>query len=110
MESRFMRVADISDIDGGKMKKITLADRTVLIANVKGNYYAVDNECTHFGGDLSKGVLEENIVTCPIHKAKFDVTTGKVISSPTKALERPDIENLLTYFVKIENQDILIKI
>jgi nitrite reductase/ring-hydroxylating ferredoxin subunit len=110
VESRFVRVAGISDIDVGKMQKVTVGDREVLIANVDGNYYAVDSVCTHFGGDLSEGILEGNIVTCPVHKARFDVTTGKVISHPTEALERPDIENLPTYFVKIENQDILIKI
>lgn len=105
-----MRVAGISDIVVGKMKKVTLGDREVLIANVNGNYYAVGSECTHFGGDLSEGILEGNIVTCPVHKARFDVATGKVVSPPTEALERPDIENLPTYFVKIESQDILIKI
>lgn len=110
MESGFVRVAALSDIEVGKMKKVTLADIAVLIVNVNGNYYAVDSLCTHFGGDLSEGILEGNIVTCPNHKARFDVTTGNVISPPTEALDRPDIENLSTYFVKILNQDILIKI
>lgn len=66
--------------------------------------------CTHFGGELSDGMLEGNFVTCPVHKARFDVIFGKVVSPPAEALDRPDIENLLTYFVKIENQDILIRI
>lgn len=41
MESRFVRVAGISDIDVGKMQKVTVGDRAVLIANVNGNYYAL---------------------------------------------------------------------
>lgn len=110
MESGFVRVATISDIGVGKMKKVTIEEGEVLIVNVNGNFYAVDSVCTHFGGDLSEGKLEGNIVTCPVHKARFDVTSGKVVSPPTEALERPDIENLSTYLMKIENQDIMIKI
>jgi nitrite reductase/ring-hydroxylating ferredoxin subunit len=90
VESDYVRVADKSEIAGGKMKKVTLDDKEILIANVSGNYYAVGSECTHFGGDLSEGVLEGNVVTCPNHRAKFDVTTGKVVSPPAEALDRPE--------------------
>jgi nitrite reductase/ring-hydroxylating ferredoxin subunit len=110
VESRFVRVAGISDIDIGKMQKVTVGDISILIANVNGNFFAVDSVCTHFGGDLSEGILEGNIVTCPVHKARFDVISGKVVSPPAEALDRPDIENLSMYLVKIENRDILIRI
>jgi nitrite reductase/ring-hydroxylating ferredoxin subunit len=109
MESGYVHAAGKSEIAVGKMKKVTWDGKEVLIANVNGNYYAVGSECTHFGGDLSEGVLEDNVVTCPNHKARFDVTTGKVVSPPAEALSRPDIEDLPTYLVKVENQDIMIK-
>ena len=110
MESGYVHVAGKSEIEAGKMKKVTLGKVAVLIANVNGDYYAVGSECTHFGGDLSEGVLEGNVVTCPIHQAKFDVTTGKVVSPPVEALSRPNIEDLPTYLVKSEENDILVKL
>ena len=110
MDTGYVHVADKSEIGIGKVKKFTLGEVTVLIANVKGNYYAVDNMCTHFGGDLSEGFLEGNVITCPNHQSKFDVTTGKVVSPPAEALERPDIEDLPTYLVKVENQHIKVKV
>ena len=110
MESGYVRIAVQSEIALGKMKKITLDDQVILVANVNGNYYAVGNECTHYGGDLSEGVLEGKIVTCPNHKSRFDVTSGKVVSPPVEALSRPDIEDLPTYLVKIDNHDILVKV
>lgn len=110
MESGFIRVAETSEIRVGKIKKVKAGDMDVLIANVDGAFYAVDSLCTHYGGDLSEGKLEGKILTCPIHGAKFDVTTGKVVSSPTEPLDRPEIENLLTYTLKIENQEVFIKI
>jgi 3-phenylpropionate/trans-cinnamate dioxygenase ferredoxin subunit len=110
MDSGYVRASSKLEIAVGEMKKVILDGRDVLIANVDGNYYAVGGECTHFGGDLSEGVLEGNIVTCPNHKARFDVTTGKVVSGPVEALSRPDIEDLPKYLVKVENQDIMIKV
>jgi nitrite reductase/ring-hydroxylating ferredoxin subunit len=109
MEAGYVRVANKSEIGLGKMKKILLGDMEVLIVNVEGTYYAVDNLCTHYGGDLSEGVLKGKVVTCPNHGSKFDVTTGKVVSPPAEALGRPDIEDLQTYSVKVEDQYIMVK-
>ena len=56
MEAGYVRVANKSEIGTAKMKKVLLGDREVLIVNVEGTYYTVDNLCTHYGGDLSEGV------------------------------------------------------
>ena len=76
----FVKVAETSEIPRGQTKVVKLEENDVLIANVNGVYYAIENSCTHMHGDLSKGMLEGNLVTCPKHKAKFDVTSGKVVS------------------------------
>ena len=110
MSSGYVYACDISDIPLGKMKKVKINDIDVLIVHVNGKYYALSSDCTHFGGDLSEGLLAGNIIVCPNHKAKFDVTTGKVFSPPKEALSRPDIEDLSTYLIKVENQKIMINI
>jgi nitrite reductase/ring-hydroxylating ferredoxin subunit len=110
MEPGYVHAAGKSEIEIGKMKKVTLGEVEVLIVNVNGSYYAVGSECTHYGGDLSQGVLEGKVVTCPNHQAKFDVTTGKVVSPPAEPLDRPNIEDLPTYLVKVEERDILVKL
>ena len=104
-----MRVAGASEIQEGKMKKVTLDGNELIIVNVAGKYYAVGGMCTHFGGDLSEGVLEGKVVTCPNHKASFDVTTGKVVSPPIEALGHPDIEDLPTFLLKVVDNDIFVK-
>ncbi|MEM2936185.1 MAG: Rieske 2Fe-2S domain-containing protein, partial [Candidatus Bathyarchaeia archaeon] len=60
-----MKVAETSEVPVGKMKMVKLEGKEVLIANVDGNYYAIGDRCTHAGGDLSKGYLSGNIITCP---------------------------------------------
>ena len=110
MESGYVRVADKSEIPIGKIKKVMVQDKEILVANVNGNFYAIGNVCTHQRGDLSQGMLEGNIVTCPKHKAKFDVTSGKVISGPKMELFHPKIQDEPAYAIKTENTDKLIKI
>jgi 3-phenylpropionate/trans-cinnamate dioxygenase ferredoxin subunit len=105
-----VKVAETSEISVGQMKAVKIAEKEVLIANLNGTYYAIANVCTHKGGDLSKGTLEGNLVTCPKHKAKFDATTGKVVSGPKIPLMHPKINDESSYVVKIEGKDILLKI
>ncbi len=110
MESGYVKSAQKSEIPIGKMKMVKLGDKEVLIANVNGNYYAIGNRCTHASADLSQGSLEGNIVTCPKHKSKFDVTSGKVVSGPKMLLVHPKINDEPSYEVKVEGNAILLKI
>ena len=104
-----VKIAETSEIPLGQMKAFKLAETEVLIANVNGTYYAIRNICTHTNGDLSKGKLEGHIVTCPKHKARFDITTGKVVSGPKMLLMHPKIQGEPNYMVKVEGKDILLE-
>lgn len=97
-----IRLAGVDEIPPGTMKAFTISNSTILVVNHAGSFYAVDNRCTHMGGDLSKGKLEGSIVTCPRHKSRFDVTTGAVLSGPKIPLFRIKIDPVRTYAVKTE--------
>lgn len=97
----FIKVASVDDIEDGAMISTEIEGEQVVIANLGGIFYAFDEECTHSGCGLSEGDLDENIIQCPCHGAEFDIRTGKVISPPA-------IEQLKTYQVKVEGNDILI--
>jgi nitrite reductase/ring-hydroxylating ferredoxin subunit len=104
-----VKVAETSEIPLGQMKAFKSAEKQVLIANINGVYYAIGNVCTHMSGDLSKGTLEGSTVTCPRHKAKFDVTTGAVVSPPKVLFTHPKIDAEPTYTVKVEGKDIMLE-
>ena len=104
-----VKVAQTSEISLGQMKVVKLAEKEVLIANVNDVYYAIGNMCSHMRGDLSKGMLEGNTVTCPKHRAKFDVTTGKVVSGPKIPFMHPKVKDEPTYVVKVEGKDIMLE-
>ena len=113
---KLIRVANTSDLPEGAMKKYQVQETEILIARIGGEYYAAQNKCPHFGGDLSKGKLEGGMVTCPRHASQFNLTDGSVvrwlkgtglISSIGKTLKSP--QKLITYNVKIEGQDIIVE-
>ena len=106
----FVKIGKIFDVKDGTMKKFEVEGKEILVSNIGEKYYAINNKCTHRNGDLSQGKLEGNIVTCPKHGSKFDITTGKVISGPKIPLLKLKINDEEKYEIKIDGENILIKI
>jgi nitrite reductase/ring-hydroxylating ferredoxin subunit len=98
----FVKVGSLDDFPAGSMKKIQVDDRDVLVANLLGQIYAIGDSCTHRHCSLSEGTIEGNIVICPCHEGRFDLTTGKVIASPPKSDEP-------SYEVKLQGSDVMLK-
>lgn len=98
----FVRVGSTSDIPEGKMKKVVVGSLQVLVANVKGKYYAIGNVCTHFGGPLDQGVLAGQEVQCPWHGSHFDLTNGQVKRGPATKPEP-------VYEIKVEQNNVLVR-
>ncbi len=97
----FVEIAKTDEITAGQMKGIKKDEKNILVTNIAGKYYAVNARCTHAGGDLSKGKLDGNVVICPRHGSKFDVTTGKAIGGPAK-------QGVPSYQVKIQGNSVLV--
>jgi nitrite reductase/ring-hydroxylating ferredoxin subunit len=81
-KNEFVEIAKVNDISDGKMKHVEVDGKEVLIANVGGKFYAINDRCGHMNALLSMGNLTGNTVTCPFHGAKFDATTGRKLSEP----------------------------
>jgi len=54
----------------------------IAVFNADGEFHAIENRCSHVGGSLGNGRLAGTTVTCPLHGARFDVTTGDVLRPP----------------------------
>ena len=83
-EGEFLEAAKVSDLEKGAMKSVELKGIDILIANVDGRFYAIDDRCGHMNAMLSMGTLNGKIVTCPFHYAQFDVTTGQKVKDPVQ--------------------------
>jgi len=78
----FQTVAQTKDISEGMSMSVKVGTERVALFNVAGTYYAIGDSCSHRGGPLSEGELDETTVTCPWHGATFDVCTGKNLGAP----------------------------
>jgi len=79
---KFHQVADRSAVSPGHPICVRVEGRAIAIFDVAGSCRAVDDECTHAGGNLSEGEVEDSTVICPWHGARFDLATGAVLSGP----------------------------
>jgi len=89
----YVEVAKIDEIPPGNMKHVELDGKEIVVSNVNGKFYAMDDRCGHMNARLSNGNINQNIVTCPFHAAKFDISTGKKIGEPVLEIP-PDMEPL----------------
>ena len=80
--SEFKTVARVSDLEPGEMRQVKVGRKRIAIINVDGEFFAIDDTCTHEEASLSEGELYGDIVECPLHGAAFNVRTGEVEAFP----------------------------
>src|SRR3989304_7807786 len=97
-------VGKTSDISPGKMQKVTADGKEILVINIDGNYFAMNDTCTHAGASLADGKLDGSILTCDWHGAKFDCKTGKLHAFPAK------IKDLDSYKVVVDSDNIFLEL
>jgi nitrite reductase/ring-hydroxylating ferredoxin subunit len=81
-QHQFINSSDIKDVPSGKMKHVEVQEKEILLANSDGKVYALCDRCSHMNAPLSMGTLNGKVITCPLHGARFDVTTGKKVGEP----------------------------
>ena len=86
-DQNYVEAGKVSEITNGQMKHAEINGKEIVIANLDGKFCAFAERCGHMNARLSRGNINQNIVTCPFHAAKFDITSGKKIGEPV--LETP---------------------
>ena len=100
MKNSLTFAATLDEVRPGNTKKVCFPGQgPILLANVSGAIYAVDDTCTHEDSSLSLGCLREDEVKCTLHGSWFSVVTGEPTYEPAD-------EPLHRYQVKIINKEI----
>jgi nitrite reductase/ring-hydroxylating ferredoxin subunit len=105
-----IKIASLQEVPLSSRKLVTVNGIEILIFNVNGQYYAINNKCPHEGSPLKTGMLEGNFIECPKHKARFDITDGCCVGKGRYTFIRFDVDNLETYEILIEGEDIYIEL
>lgn len=101
MAEGFVRAASLAEVAPGTLLGVEVEGHRICLANVDGEIYALQDNCSHEDFPLSAGDLEDDELTCAWHGARFDVTSGR-------ALCLPAIRPVKTFDVKIEGDAIYV--
>jgi naphthalene 1,2-dioxygenase system ferredoxin subunit len=102
-ETGWVTAANRTDLPEGEVLGVEIAGHPIALYDVNGTVFATDNICTHAYARLSDGWLDGDLIECPLHAARFDVRTGKV-------LDPPATEDLKTYPVRVVEDEIQVKL
>ena len=96
-------VAKTSEVTEDEPKAVRVGDHLLALFSLDGEYFAMHDICTHEYASLSEGFVDGDVIECPLHAGTFDIRTGKAMSPPVT-------EDLRTYSVKVEGDDIYVAV
>ena len=99
----WVRAAGRRQLSAGEVIGVEVGGRSIAIYDSDGELFATDDICTHAYARLSDGWLDGETIECPLHAARFDIRTGKV-------LDPPATEDLRTYPVRLVDDEIQVKL
>ena len=96
-------IARTDEVPPGTVRYVAIAGKRLALCHVDGEFYLIDDVCTHDGGPLDQGELFGHEIECPRHGARFDVRTGRVRRLPA-------IRPIRTYPVTVEDGKVVVEL
>ncbi|MET0026535.1 MAG: non-heme iron oxygenase ferredoxin subunit [Candidatus Thiodiazotropha sp.] len=102
MDEQWIVVAQRDEIPEGAMKRVEIDGQRYLVILSEGNWYAVDDQCSHEDVSLYLGCVHGDHIKCSLHGSRFSLKTGA-------PLEEPATDPIGTYPVKVEDDKVMIQ-
>ena len=100
----FVSALKVSDLPKGTKKAVFLSGKRIMVVNADGQYFAMDDTCSHAGCGLAgEGFIDGQTVTCGCHGSQFDLSTGNVVSPPATV-------PMTVYKVKVEGDSLMVAV
>jgi 3-phenylpropionate/trans-cinnamate dioxygenase ferredoxin subunit len=99
----FIEISPVSELANGERLFVDIANKSIVIFNIAGQYFAIGDVCSHDDGPVGDGVIEGNNIVCPRHGGEFEISTGR-------AVQLPAVVDIPAYPVKIIDGNIFIGI
>jgi 3-phenylpropionate/trans-cinnamate dioxygenase ferredoxin component len=79
-----VNVAPVDEFPPGAVKIVHAGEIAVGVYNLEGEYYAIEDRCSHDDGPLAEGDYdpEEGYAVCPRHGSRIDIRTGRALTLP----------------------------
>jgi 3-phenylpropionate/trans-cinnamate dioxygenase ferredoxin subunit len=99
----WLKVAPAAQIPPGDYMQIEIDTSLVAVFNIGGEFYAIDDVCTHDGGGLAGGEVDGDVVVCPRHGARFCLRTGAALTPPAYEPVRTYATRIVDGVVEVES-------
>ena len=80
--SEWINAVAESDLTPGDHTVVEVEGAVMVLVNLDGEYFAIEDICTHDGSEISSGCIVDGSIECPRHGARFDIRTGEVTAPP----------------------------
>ena len=100
--SDWVTVARADELPPGKWRAVEVDGTQIVVFNLGGEFHAIEDVCTHDGGQLTGGEVEGEEIVCPRHGARFSIRTGEALSAPA-------YEPTAKFPVRVENDEVQVR-
>jgi len=100
VEATYKKLCNLNDLEENKAFEVEVDGKSILVTKMNGEFYAIENNCTHENLTMTHGQIHNGEIQCPRHGARFDIKTGK-------ATQLPGVMELKTFKVKVENENVM---
>jgi 3-phenylpropionate/trans-cinnamate dioxygenase ferredoxin subunit len=100
--SDWVDVARVEDLPPGSRRAVDVDDVIIIVFNLNGEYYAIEDVCTHDYSSLDEGELDGDQIICPRHGARFNLKTGEALTAPA-------YEPIPTFPVRVEDGTVQVR-
>ena len=80
--SDWVGVARTDELAPGEWRVVDVDGTSIVVFNLEGEYHAIEDVCTHDGGQLTGGTVQGDQIECPRHGARFSIRTGEALAAP----------------------------
>ena len=102
-DDSYVTVARVGDLKPGEMTYVEVGETPVCLINLDGEFYAINDVCTHEDASLSDGEIHGDEVECPLHGGAFDIRTGQPVAFPV-------VVPIETYGVRIVGDEVQVAV
>ena len=89
-----VKTINTSEVNENSVKVVNIDDKDIAIFNVEGEYFAIDDMCSHAEASLAEGEVFDCKIECPLLGAEFDLKTGDAVTLPATKPEKCAISTI----------------
>jgi 3-phenylpropionate/trans-cinnamate dioxygenase ferredoxin component len=102
-DDSYVTVARVGELQPGEMTYVEVGETPVCLINLDGEFYAINDVCTHEDASLSDGEIHGDEIECPLHGGAFDIRTGQPVAFPV-------VVPIKTYGVRIVGDEVQVAV